>query len=142
MIFSPVTHFGHHSLVIRGFFICNILCTHELFFWTHFNEMKYVINDIIFISYWYSKLVNGCCFSTAVCIYIAWICSEFLFVNFQYNCLAVGDFSHLFREVNQMHEKKSCINWPWSKYFLLKFIYSEKATKFCEIFTLLLTGTT
>ena len=24
----------------------------------------------------------------------------------------------------------------------LKFIYSEKATKFCEIFTLLLTGTT
>ena len=26
--------------------------------------------------------------------------------------------------------------------FLLKFIYSEKATKFCEIFTLLLTGTT
>ena len=26
--------------------------------------------------------------------------------------------------------------------FLLKFIYSEKATKFCEIFTLLLTGST
>ena len=26
--------------------------------------------------------------------------------------------------------------------YLLKFIYSEKATKFCEIFTLLLTGTT
>ena len=25
---------------------------------------------------------------------------------------------------------------------LVKFIYSEKATKFCEIFTLLLTGTT
>ena len=25
---------------------------------------------------------------------------------------------------------------------MLKFIYSEKATKFCEIFTLLLTGTT
>ena len=25
---------------------------------------------------------------------------------------------------------------------LLKFIYSEKATKFCEIFTLLLTSTT
>ena len=27
-------------------------------------------------------------------------------------------------------------------FVLLKFIYSEKATKFCEIFTLLLTGTT
>ena len=26
--------------------------------------------------------------------------------------------------------------------YLVKFIYSEKATKFCEIFTLLLTGTT
>ena len=26
--------------------------------------------------------------------------------------------------------------------FLVKFIYSEKATKFCKIFTLLLTGTT
>ena len=26
--------------------------------------------------------------------------------------------------------------------YMLKFIYSEKATKFCEIFTLLLTGTT
>ena len=25
---------------------------------------------------------------------------------------------------------------------LLKFIYSEKVTKFCEIFTILLTGTT
>ena len=25
--------------------------------------------------------------------------------------------------------------------FFVKFIYSEKATKFCEIFTLLLTGT-
>ena len=27
-------------------------------------------------------------------------------------------------------------------YFVLKFIYSEKATKFCKISTLLLTGTT
>ena len=27
----------------------------------------------------------------------------------------------------------------WTGFFLLKFIYSEKATKFCEIFTLLLT---
>jgi hypothetical protein len=27
-------------------------------------------------------------------------------------------------------------------YSPVKFIYSEKATKFCEIFTLLLTGTT
>ena len=33
------------------------------------------------------------------------------------------------------------IAWPhlWS---IVKFIYSEKATKFCEIFTLILTGTT
>ena len=29
-----------------------------------------------------------------------------------------------------------------SKTFSVKFIYSEKATKFCQIFTLLLTGTT
>ena len=29
-----------------------------------------------------------------------------------------------------------------AKNMVLKFIYSEKATKFCEIFTLLLTGTT
>ena len=28
------------------------------------------------------------------------------------------------------------------RYYDLKFIYSEKATKFCEIFTLLFTGTT
>ena len=35
--------------------------------------------------------------------------------------------------------------WIWIYflvYILLKFIYSEKATKFCKIFTLLLTGTT
>ena len=33
-------------------------------------------------------------------------------------------------------------SFPPSRYVKLKFIYSEKATKFCEIFTLLLTGTT
>ena len=32
------------------------------------------------------------------------------------------------------------VMWPFS--IILKFIYSEKATKFYEIFTLLLTGTT
>ena len=31
---------------------------------------------------------------------------------------------------------------PYVCLCLIKFIYSEKATKFCEIFTLLLTGTT
>ena len=32
--------------------------------------------------------------------------------------------------------------WGESPAYLVKFIYSEKATKFCEIFTLLLNGTT
>ena len=38
--------------------------------------------------------------------------------------------------------QKFCLIWRVIINNLLKFIYSEKATKFCEIFTLLLTSTT
>ena len=50
--------------------------------------------------------------------------------------------------VNNQHGNLSKIlfgkaaEYPKIYYFQLKFIYSEKATKFCEIFTLLLTDTT
>ena len=44
----------------------------------------------------------------------------FFFVNSQYNCLAVGDYSHLSHGVNQMHGKKSCINWPLVKIICVK----------------------
>ena len=45
--------------------------------------------------------------------------------------------------VRYFHEKSnSKILWTSCKSYLLKFIYSEKATKFCKIFTLPLTGTT
>ena len=39
-------------------------------------------------------------------------------------------------EEREEHSKKGL-----AVYYNLKFIYSEKATKFCEIFTFLLTGT-
>jgi hypothetical protein len=35
-----------------------------------------------------------------------------------------------------------CNGWNILRWEFLKFIYSEKATEFCEIFTLLLTGST
>ena len=43
-----------------------------------------------------------------------------------------------------MSTVKFAVNWPvlisiFPQAYVLKFIYSEKATKFCEIFTLLLT---
>ena len=47
--------------------------------------------------------------------------------------------------VNPQYDKRLFIEFP-EKYkfrtFCVKFIYSEKATKICKIFTLLLTGTT
>ena len=43
---------------------------------------------------------------------------------------------------NFNHITRSLIGTICKTFSHLKFIYSEKATKFCEIFTLLLTGTT
>ena len=47
-------------------------------------------------------------------------------------------------KVEVMHKKSHAIleiQGTLEKFATKKFIYSEKATKFCEIFTLLLTGT-
>ena len=44
--------------------------------------------------------------------------------------------------IHMRHIPKLTDKMPKTKFKILKFIYSEKATKFCEIFTLLLTGTT
>ena len=47
-----------------------------------------------------------------------------------------------FPQKNLLPEKTETNYVFTSQFLMVKFIYSEKATKFCEIFTLLLTGTT
>ena len=47
----------------------------------------------------------------------------------------------LFVNVHKVENGNRGVRWS-KKAKMLKFIYSEKATKFCEIVTLLLTGTT
>ena len=52
--------------------------------------------------------------------------------HLQVNVKSTGEFQQFFRQINTGR--------TWTFYaLLLKFIYSEKATKFCEIFPLLLT---
>ena len=53
----------------------------------------------------------------------------------------IAQWGQLFYEVD-FDITKSVISKDIFWHNLLKFIYCEKATKFCEIFTLLLTGTT
>ena len=60
-------------------------------------------------------------------------------VNFKFKCILEGNFMNGGGRVFVSSEQ--CINIGYmDRNILVKFIYSEKATKFCEIFTLLLTG--
>ena len=54
--------------------------------------------------------------------------------------MSVVVFSFLFYVIARV--EGHILSWTFEGSFELKFIYSEKASKFCEIFTLLLTGTT
>ena len=54
-------------------------------------------------------------------------------------CLEVCLPRYIFLEKTKNFQK---LKWDMRKWLFVKFIYSEKATKFCEISTLLLTGTT
>ena len=45
-------------------------------------------------------------------------------------------------KIDPLGAKKVRTGYKKALIYRLKFIYSEKATKFCEVFTLLLTGTT
>ena len=95
-----------------------------------------IIRNIIEFSSWISPVLNRACLLQIIPLTISIV----HFQNLLEKILMVSTIYILHNRRNSWQRKRECIFF-FRDYAImnLKFIYSEKASKFCEIFTLLLT---